>query len=120
MSDVAYRLSPCPVGRHHVTVAPFGIFKLLVGRVVYVAVEFWVGEDALDHLTWVAEPNLVLRDLPLWWAGSFGWRSVIAQAKALPGNIPEGNGIDLSQQIGMVGYGRLYTVGDQTSSPEFE
>jgi hypothetical protein len=66
------------------------------------------------------EPNLVFGNLPLWWVGCFGWWSVIAQAKAFPGNVPERDRVNLSQQIGVIGYGWQDTVGDPGGGPEFE
>ena len=71
------------------------IFKLPICRIVNVAIEFWVGEDTLDHFMRVVEPNLVFCDLPLWRVRCRFW-SIIAQAEAFPRNIPKWDGVNFS------------------------
>lgn len=84
------------------------------------AVKFAVAEDALDYLTGIAKPNIVLHCLPFrWTSGSRRW-IVVAQGKGFPGNISKRDGIDLSQEICVIGNGRWGTVGGKRCSPELE
>ena len=80
-------MSPHPIARHQVTIPTLRIFELSIGGVVEMAIEFRVGEDTLDHLTRVTEPDLVFRNLPLRQVSSFGLRSIVAQAEAFPRNV---------------------------------
>jgi len=102
------------------TIPPFRIFKLPVCGVVNVAIKFRVGEDSLDHLARVVEPNFVFRSFPLWQVSGFGQWFIVTQRKAFPWNVPEWNGINLSEKIHMVGYGWWNMMRDQGSCPEFK
>ena len=56
---------PSPVSRHEVGVPSLAIFKLMVWDVIEAINEVRVREDAVDELSGVAVPNLVVSCHPL-------------------------------------------------------
>ena len=59
-----YRLSPSPISRHKILVAPLAVLFHSFGCIVNLSVEFWIAYHIVKHHLWVAKPHFVPPSLP--------------------------------------------------------
>ena len=112
-----YRLSPCPVSGHHISVLPFLTIEFLIGCVINVALEVWTCKDVLDHLARIPIPDVVLCGPPLQMVSHFWEGAFVFEVGVLPPNITKINRVNLSMEIQMVGDRGRVAVRDQCCSP---
>ena len=81
---MTYRLLPCPIAGHQVSILSLLTNEFLVCSVVDMTIKVWTSKNILDHLARVPVPNVVLPSHPFRSASSFRERAVVLQAGVLP------------------------------------
>jgi hypothetical protein len=115
-----YRLSPCPVAGHQITVLMFLTIKFLVCCVVDMALEIRTAENVLDRFARIPVPDVVLSSLPLWRVSDRGEWTLILEAGVIPLGITKCDGINLPVEISLVGDGWGVVVGTECGRPQLK